>query len=109
MSDNSREFPRYDTDIKVVVVDEDNHEHTASVTNVSAGGAVVQFDLGVDVDPAYLSIGGAIQMNAKNSPKVPGRIIRVGDDGVAMQFNSAKGDVFDWIAQVVDEAGKRRR
>ena len=40
MSDNQREFPRYDTDIKVVVVDEDNHEHTASVTNVSAGGAV---------------------------------------------------------------------
>ena len=109
MSDNQREFPRFDTDIKVVVVDEDNHEHTGSVTNVSAGGAVVQFDLGVEVDPAHMNIGGAIQMNATNSPKVPGRIIRVGDEGIAMQFNSASDEVCDGITKVVDEAHKRRR
>jgi hypothetical protein len=109
MSDNQRKFPRFDTDIKVVVVDEDNHEHVGSVTNVSAGGAVVQFDLGVEIDPAHMNIGGAVQLNANNSPKVPGRIIRVGDEGIAMQFNSASGDVFDWISKVVDEADKRRR
>ena len=109
MSDNHRKFPRFDTEIKVVVVDEDNHQHTGSVTNVSAGGAVVQFDLGVEIDPALMSIGGAIQMNASNSPKVPGRIIRGGDEGIAMQFNSASDDVFDWITKVVDEAEKRRR
>ena len=51
MSDNHRKFPRFDTEIKVVVIDEDNHQHTGSVTNVSAGGAVVQFDLGVEIDP----------------------------------------------------------
>jgi len=109
MSENKRQFPRYDTDIKVVVIDADKKEHTGSVTNVSKGGAVVQFDLGVEVDPTKLSIGGAIELNTKDSPKVPARVIRVGDEGVAMQFNSASDDVFGWITKVVDEAQQRRR
>ena len=109
MSENNREYPRFDTDFKVVVVDDENHEVTGSVTNVSEGGAAVQFDLGVDINPAHLNIGAAVQLNTDNSPKVPGRIIRAGDDGFAMQFNSASDDVFDWITKVVDEADPRRR
>ena len=109
MSNNNREFPRFDTSFKVVVVDEDNQEHTGSVTNVSAGGAVVQFDLGVEIDPANLGIGGAIHLNTDNAPKVPARIIRVGDGDIAMQFNSANDDVFDWITKVVAEAENRRQ
>jgi hypothetical protein len=106
MSEENRRHPR--VDIKVPVnVSSGNNTLPGTITNLSDGGAALEFvpDLGRR-DIAF-EIGSSVEIDSEETAPLPGSVVRSYDGGIAMKFEKDNPGLLEQIADIVNDYKKR--
>jgi hypothetical protein len=106
MSEENRRHPRVDVKVPVNVSSGEN-SLPGTITNLSDGGAALEFipDLGRK-DIAF-EIGNSVEIDSDQTDRVPGSVVRSYDGGFAMKFEEDDPGLLEQITDIVNETKRR--